>query len=74
MAKKVYHLTISYDETDDSIEYLCETLEEESTNCSDIAAFEADVPGFKVVEIDISKYFDEPTLRLIRDCYEVAEA
>ena len=79
MAKKVYHLTISYDEASDTIEYLCETLEDDISDCTTDCMeggleFEADVPGFKVLRIDIGKYFDEPTLKLIRECNEVAEA
>ena len=79
MAKKVYHLTISYDETTDTIEYLCETLEDDiSDSTTDFMEggleFEADVPGFKTLTIDIGKYFDEPTLKLIRECHEVGEA
>ena len=79
MAKKVYHLTISYDEATDTIEYLCETLEDDiSDSTTDFIEggleFEADVPGFKTLTIDIGKYFDEPTLKLIRECHEVAEA
>ena len=74
MAKKVYHLTISYDESDDTIEYICETLDEETTDHTDMYPHEASVPGFSIVRIDIGKYFDEPTFQLIKDCNEIGEA
>lgn len=76
MAKKIYHLTISYDESDDTIEYICETLDEEVSNCTEHALeYDANmVGGLKVVKIDISKYFDEPVLKLLRECNEMGEA
>lgn len=76
MAKKIYHLTISYDESDDTIEYICETLDEEVTDYTEhLLEYDACMPGgLKVVKIDISKYFDEPVLKLLRECNEMGEA
>ena len=67
--KKIYHLTIEYDETTEEVEYLIETV--------DLIDEGEPVGEIEMVEIggvDISKYFDLAILKLIAECYELAEA
>ena len=66
--KKVYHLTIEYDEDTEEIEYIVETVDRLE---------EGDIPEISMVEVggvDLSKYFDQAVLKLIAECYEIAEA
>tara|TARA_Y100000593_G_C4296828_1_gene331118 strand:- start:1436 stop:1684 length:249 start_codon:yes stop_codon:yes gene_type:complete len=82
MAKKIYHLTISYDEKEDTIDYICETLDEEVHTIDDfydddydpIEGLNPNIAGLRIVKIDVGKYFDEPTLKLIRECNMIGEA
>ena len=59
--KKVYHLTIEYDEDTEQVEYLLETVD---------LVDEGEPTG----GVDISKYFDQSILKLIAECYEIGEA
>ena len=59
---KIYHLTIAYDEKTEEIEYIVESLDEESMEITCIG------------EINLADYFDEAVLKMIGDCYEVGEA
>jgi hypothetical protein len=59
--KKIYHLTIAYDDETDSVDYVMETVDEEEC----------------IVEIggiDMSLYFDAEVLKLISECYDIGEA
>ena len=67
--KKVYHLTIQYDEATEEVEYLIESV--------DLIEDGETVGEIEMVElggVDISPYFDESILKLIAECYEIAEA
>jgi len=59
---KIYHLTIAYDPKTDEVEYIMESVDEETMDIVVIG------------EVDLSEYFDEPVLKLIAECYEVGEA
>ena len=58
MALKTYILSIMYDEDVDEIEYINEEIEE-------------DKRYFKVGEIDLVDYFDEDSLNIIDEMYDV---
>ena len=59
---KIYHLTIAYNEKTEEIEYILESVDEDS--------LEIHVIG----EVNLADYFDEAVLKLIGECYEVGEA
>ena len=61
--KKIYTLTIAYDDKTEEIEYLQETI---SVSKSDIEP--------SSILVDISDYWDEETLKLLKDHYYLAEA
>ena len=71
--KKIYHLTIEYDDATDEVEYLVETVDvaNEDNKGDD---WEPEIEMVEVMGIDVSKYFDQAVLRLIAECYEVGEA
>ena len=69
--KKIYHLTIEYDDATDEVEYLVETVDVASDQEE---GFEPEIEMVEVMGIDVSKYFDQAVLRLIAECYEVGEA
>ena len=58
MALKTYILSIMYDEDVDEIEYINEEIEE-------------DKRYLKVGEIDLVDYFDEDSLNIIDEMYDV---
>lgn len=58
---KKYILTIKYDEDDDTVEYL-----QEEIITSD--------PSFFYGEIDLSDYWDEDTIELLKDVYILGES
>ena len=61
--KKIYTLTIAYNDETEEIEYICEEIEDDEPTV--------------VVErgtIDVDDYFDEEGLELISGCYIVGEA
>ena len=60
---KIYTLTIMYDEDTEEIEYLQESI------CLD----DVDTPESSIL-MDFSDYWDEETLRLLKDVYYLAEA
>ena len=65
MSKKIYHLTIEYDQETEDIEYILETIDE------------VDVDHIQLIQIgsiDLEEYFDKETLKEILQCYEVGEA
>tara|TARA_R100001530_G_scaffold80228_2_gene55989 strand:+ start:177 stop:374 length:198 start_codon:yes stop_codon:yes gene_type:complete len=60
---KIYTLTIMYDEDTEEIEYLQESI------CLD----DVDTPVSSIL-MDFSDYWDEETLKLLKDVYYLAEA
>ena len=60
---KIYTLTIEYNEESEEVEYLQETI------CVDNADLE-----LSSVLVDLSDYWDEETLKLLKDHYYLAEA
>ena len=65
MSKRIYHLTIEYDNDTDEVEYLVETVEELE---------DEEIKLVKLGSVDISKYFSKEVLREIALCEEVGEA
>ena len=61
--KYTYKLEIYFDTTNDSVEYIEESL----TKDEDVLFYEID--GF-----DIFEYWDKDSLEVIKECYEVGEA
>jgi len=59
---KIYHLTIAYNPETEEIEYILESMEEESRDI------------YIIGEVNLADYFDEAVLKMIGDCYEVGEA
>jgi len=65
MSKRIYHLTIEYDNDTDEVEYLVETVEE----------LEGDeIRLIEIGSVDISKYFSKEVLKELAQCYEMGEA
>ena len=60
---KIYTLTIVYNEEAEELEYLQEAI------CVDDAELEK-----SSVLVDLSDYWDEDTLKLLKDHYYIAEA
>ena len=67
--KKVYHLTIEYDEDTEQVENLLETVD-----LVDEGEPTGEVEIIEIGGVDISKYFDPSILKLIAECYEIGEA
>ena len=61
---KIYTLTIVYNEESEELEYLQETI------CAD----DIDTPEKPSILLDLSDYWDEDTLKLLKDNYYLAEA
>ena len=61
---KIYTLTVVYNEDKEEVEYLQETI------CVDITE---DLEPSSVL-VDLSDYWDEDTLKLLKDHYYLAEA
>ena len=59
--KKIYRLEICFDDSTSEIEYVRECID--GSNLSVV-----------VGEIDLADYFDEETLKLIEDCYEIGDS
>jgi hypothetical protein len=60
---KIYTLTIEYNEESEEVEYLQET----------ISVDDADLEISSIL-VDLSDYWDEETLKLLKDHYYLAEA
>tara|TARA_Y100000310_G_scaffold124993_1_gene123838 strand:+ start:1582 stop:1779 length:198 start_codon:yes stop_codon:yes gene_type:complete len=60
---KIYTLTIMYDEDAEEVEYLQET----------ISVDDVEVEKSSIL-LDLSDYWDEETLKLLKDHYYLAEA
>ena len=65
MSKRVYHLTIEFDQETEEIEYILETLDEVD---------EDHVQLTQIGTIDLEEYFDKETLKEILQNYEMGEA
>ena len=61
---KIYTLTVVYNEDKEEVEYLQETICVDSTE---------DLEPSSVL-VDLSDYWDEDTLKLLKDHYYLAEA
>ena len=66
MSKRIYHLTIEYDNDTEEVEYLVETVEE----CED----DDIIRLVEIGSVDISKYFSKEVLKELAQCYEMGEA
>ena len=65
MSKRIYHLTIEYDNDTDEVEYLVETIEQLEDD---------EVRLVEIGSVDISKYFSKEVLKELAQCYEMGEA
>jgi len=65
MSKRIYHLTIEYDNDTDEVEYLVETVEELEDD---------EIRLVEIGSVDISKYFSKEVLKELALCYEMGEA
>tara|TARA_R110002110_G_C12978760_1_gene673397 strand:- start:301 stop:498 length:198 start_codon:yes stop_codon:yes gene_type:complete len=65
MSKRIYHLTIEYDNDTDEVEYLVETVEQLEDD---------EVRLVEIGSVDISKYFSKEVLKELALCYEMGEA
>jgi len=65
MSKRIYHLTIEYDNDTDEVEYLVETVEELEDD---------EIRLIEIGSVDISKYFSKEVLKELAQCYEMGEA
>jgi len=65
MSKRIYHLTIEYDNDTDEVEYLVETVEELEDD---------EIRLIEIGSVDISKYFSKEVLKELALCYEMGEA
>ena len=61
---KIYTLTIVYNEEAEEVEYLQETISVENTD---------DVEKSSIL-VDLSDYWDDDTIKLLKDHYYLAEA
>ena len=61
---KIYTLTVEYNDETEEVEYLQETI------CVD----DTGVPAKPSILVDLSDYWDEETLKLLKDHYYLAEA
>ena len=61
---KIYTLTIAYNEDTEEVEYMQETISVENTD---------DIEPSSIL-VDISDYWDEDTIKLLKDQYYLAEA
>ena len=60
---KIYTLTIEYNEGSEEVEYLQETISVDNTDLE-----------ISSVLVDLSDYWDEDTIKLLKDHYYLAEA
>ena len=65
MSKRIYHLTIEYDNDTEEVEYLVETVEELEDD---------EIRLVEIGSVDISKYFSKEVLKELALCYEMGEA
>ena len=65
MSKRIYLLTIEYDNDTEEGEYLVETVEQLEDD---------EVRLIEIGSVDISKYFSKEVLKELALCYEMGEA
>ena len=65
MSKRIYHLTIEYDNETEEVEYIVETVDQLE---------EDDIRLIEIGSVDISKYFSKEVLKELALCYEMGEA
>ena len=65
MSKRIYHLTIEYDNDTDEVEYLVETVEQLEDD---------EVRLIEIGSVDITRYFSKEVLKELAQCYEMGEA
>ena len=82
MAKRRYSLTIVYDPEKEDLEWLCESIDAENEDDT-LKIPQSELPpeaeiklheGIPYCVIDLGDYFDEETLKLLDECYTIAEA
>ena len=65
MSKRIYHLTIEYDNETEEVEYIVETVDQLEDD---------EVRLVEIGSVDISKYFSKEVLKELAQCYEMGEA
>jgi len=65
MSKRIYHLTIEYDNETEEVEYIVETVDQLEDD---------DIRLVEIGTVDISKYFNKEVLKELALCYEMGEA
>ena len=65
MSKRIYHLTIEYDNETEEVEYIVETVDQLEDD---------DIRLVEIGTVDISKYFSKEVLKELALCYEMGEA
>ena len=65
MSKRIYHLTIEYDNETEEVEYIVETVDQLEDD---------DIRLIEIGTVDISKYFSKEVLKELAQCYEMGEA
>ena len=65
MSKRIYHLTIEYDNETEEVEYIVETVDQLEDD---------DIQLIEIGTVDISKYFSKEVLKELAQCYEMGEA
>ena len=66
MSKRIYHLTIEYDNDTEEVEYLVETVEQLEED--------DEVRLIEIGSVDITRYFSKEVLKELAQCYEMGEA
>ena len=66
MSKRIYHLTIEYDDETEEVEYIVETI--------DHLEDDDDIRLIEIGTVDISKYFSKEVLKELAQCHEMGEA
>ena len=65
MSKRIYHLTIEYDNETEEVEYIVETIDQPEDD---------EIRLIEIGTVDISKYFSKEVLKELAQCYEMGEA
>ena len=65
MSKRIYHLTIEYDNETEEVEYIVETIDQPEDD---------EIRLIEIGTVDISKYFSKEVLKELAQCKEMGEA
>ena len=65
MSKRIYHLTIEYDNETEEVEYIVETVDQPEDD---------EIRLIEIGTVDISKYFSKEVLKELAQCHEMGEA